>query len=62
MTQRQREILCDPQTSGGLLVMVNDDSQDEFLQIARDDGLDLKPIGQMLEATDSSQDVLITVT
>jgi len=61
MTQRQREILCDPQTSGGLLVMVNDEGQDEFLQAARDEGFDLKPIGKMLEVTDSSQDVLITV-
>ncbi len=61
MTQRQREILCDPQTSGGLLVMVDEDSQDEFLQITRGEGLDLKPIGQILEARDDSQEVLITV-
>ena len=59
MTERQREILCDPQTSGGLLVMVNDANQDEFHQITREYGLELEPIGQMLEA--SSQDVLITV-
>ncbi len=61
MTQRQREILCDPQTSGGLLVMVNDDSKDEFLKVTRDHGLDLQSIGQMLEATDGSEDVLITM-
>jgi selenide,water dikinase len=61
MTQRQREVLCDPQTSGGLLVMVNSDSQDEFLRITRENGLNLKPIGQMLEADDPAQDELITV-
>ena len=60
MTQRQREILCDPQTSGGLLVMVNDADQDELLKITRENGLELEPIGQMLEA--NSQDkVLITI-
>jgi selenide,water dikinase len=60
MTQRQREILCDPQTSGGLLVMVNDASQDEFLRITRENGLELEPIGQIVEAS-SARDVLITV-
>jgi selenide,water dikinase len=60
MTQRQCEILCDPQTSGGLLVMVNDEGQDELLKITRENGLELQPIGQMLEL-DASQDVLIRV-
>lgn len=60
MTQRQREILCDPQTSGGLLVMVNDAGQDEFIKITRENGLQLEPIGQMLEAS-SLDDVLITL-
>jgi len=60
MTPRQQEILCDPQTSGGLLVMVNDADQDELLKITREHGLELEPIGQMLEA--NSQDkVLITI-
>ena len=58
MTTRQREILCDPQTSGGLLVMVNDESQDEFLQLTKENGMELEPIGQMMEKTG---DVLITV-
>lgn len=60
MTQRQREILCDPQTSGGLLVMVNDADQDELLKVTRENGLMLEPIGQMLEAN-SQDDVLITI-
>ena len=60
MTQRQREILCDPQTSGGLLVMVNDADQDGLLKITRENGLELEPIGQMLEA-DSQDNVLISI-
>ena len=60
MTQRQKEILCDPQTSGGLLVMVNDAGQDELLKLTRENGLELEPIGQMLEANANS-DVLITI-
>ena len=61
MSQRQREIFCDPQTSGGLLVMVNDTSQEEFLRVTQENGLSLEPIGQMLEAA-NTQDELITVT
>jgi len=61
MTQRQREILCDPQTSGGLLVMVNDASQDELLKLMQENGLELEPIGQMLEANTFDNNVLITV-
>jgi selenide,water dikinase len=60
MTTRQREILCDPQTSGGLLVMVSDESKDEFLKMTKEKGLELEPIGQMLEAT-TSGDVLINL-
>lgn len=51
MTARQREILCDPQTSGGLLVMVNDESQDEFLQLIKKNDMNLQPIGQLREKT-----------
>jgi len=45
MSQRRREILCDAQTSGGLLVIVKRDSKDLFEDSARRLGLDLEPIG-----------------
>ena len=60
MTQRQQEILCDPQTSGGLLVMVNHESQEELLKLTRENGLELEPIGQMLAAK-TSDNILITL-
>jgi len=47
MTQRQRDILCDPQTSGGLLVMVNKESEEEFLQLTQKKGLQLEAIGTL---------------
>jgi selenide,water dikinase len=46
MTQAQREILCDAQTSGGLLVLVKKESVEGFLALAREEGLDLESIGQ----------------
>lgn len=47
MTERQRQILCDPQTSGGLLVAVEPASTDAFLSVCRSEGLDLQPIGYL---------------
>ena len=46
MTQQQREILCDAQTSGGLLVIVERSSVDPFLETAEKHGLVLEPIGE----------------
>jgi selenide, water dikinase len=46
MTQQQREILCDPQTSGGLLVFVEKEKEDLFLNTVKKLGLDLEAIGQ----------------
>lgn len=60
MSQRQKEILCDPQTSGGLLIMVSDDGQDELIKLTRENSLELEPIGKMLEAR-GSDSVLINV-
>jgi len=46
MTQQQREILCDAQTSGGLLVIVKKEGIDAFDAVAKQYGLSLEPIGE----------------
>ncbi|HFE48609.1 MAG TPA: selenide, water dikinase SelD [Chromatiaceae bacterium] len=52
MDEEQRQLLCDPQTSGGLLVAVGEDAVDDFLAVARRQGLVLQAIGH-LSATPS---------
>jgi selenide,water dikinase len=47
MSESQRKILCDPQTSGGLLLAVTRAGEIEFLQVAKTLGLQLKAIGEL---------------
>jgi selenide,water dikinase len=46
MKPEQQDILCDAQTSGGLLCAVTKDAVAEFLAITKKAGLDLHPIGR----------------
>ncbi len=46
MTQEQQYILCDPQTSGGLLSIVRKDAMADFLTLTARAGLKLESIGQ----------------
>ncbi len=44
----QQQLLCDPQTSGGLLVAVTPEGEAEFLRVATEAGLSLAPIGELV--------------
>jgi selenide,water dikinase len=55
ITDDQRSLLCDPQTSGGLLVAVKNDKIEEFLKVAKSEGFDLNPIGALVERTNENQ-------
>lgn len=50
LDEAHKQLLCDPQTSGGLLVAVDPEAENEFLALAAELGLTLEPIGQMVEA------------
>ena len=51
MSDTQRQILCDPQTSGGLLVAVQAKAVADFVEQAGKLGLELQAIGQLLDAS-----------
>lgn len=51
-------LLCDPQTSGGLLVAVSPEGEGEFLAVAAELGLDLAPIGRLVERQNYAVEVL----
>ena len=49
LTEQQRYILADPQTSGGLLIAVDAGSTDEFERVAHENGFSLQPFGELVE-------------
>jgi selenide,water dikinase len=52
LSERQQQLLCDPQTSGGLLVAVSNEAVEEFLTSAKEQGLTLDPIGELIAYDD----------
>jgi len=52
LSDTQKLILCDPQTSGGLLIAVSPNAEQEFLAIANDHGLDLEAFGVIQDPGD----------
>jgi len=47
MSALRQTVLCDPQTSGGLLLAVRPEAEEEFLSVAQSQHFDLKPIGEL---------------
>ncbi len=52
MSYEQQHILCDAQTSGGLLCAVRKDSVEEFLTITKNAGLNLSSIGKTIPSSE----------
>jgi selenide,water dikinase len=51
--EKQRHILCDPQTSGGLLIAVRKEAAQKVESILKSKGLYAEPIGELIEKTES---------
>jgi selenide, water dikinase len=49
ITEQQKYILADPQTSGGLLIAVDQSASTEFEKFANSKGLSIKPFGVLVE-------------
>lgn len=59
LTEEQKAILCDPQTSGGLLVAVEPNSVQTLIDIAKDAGIDLYEVGELKPKSES--DVIVEI-
>ncbi|OOF89623.1 selenide, water dikinase SelD [Rodentibacter ratti] len=60
LTDYQKAVLCDPQTSGGLLVAVKPKSEQDILAIAQTAGVDIYEIG-VLKARDKEKGIFVEV-
>lgn len=60
LTEQQQQIICDPQTSGGLLVAVQPHACSDVEQLLQTAGLHALPIGQLV--SNSQQDKVIEIT
>jgi len=58
LQELHKRVLCDPQTSGGLLIAVTPEGNDEFLAVAAELGLDLAPIGELVERQTHAVEVI----
>ena len=59
LTVLQNTVLCDPQTSGGLLVTVSDESLIDFLELLKSHQINLKSIGKITELNSAKEVVHI---
>jgi selenide,water dikinase len=58
LNTNQRNLLCDPQTSGGLLIAVKPEEEAALLALANQEGVSLRAIGYLTAAKD---DILVRV-
>ncbi|HCM46685.1 MAG TPA: selenide, water dikinase SelD [Colwellia sp.] len=57
LSPKQKILLCDPQTSGGLLVAVKPAGKKDFEALCQENGLSLEPIGELVATVASSPTV-----
>ena len=58
LSSKQKSLLCDPQTSGGLLVAVNPKGKKTFEALCQDNALNLQPIGELVAITSPTVNLL----
>lgn len=58
LTEQGKFLLCDPQTSGGLLVAVKEKAAQEFLDMATQEGYVLEAMGRLLPKENTAQTLI----
>lgn len=58
MSELQKNILCDPQTSGGLVIAVKPETITQVTGLAEKEGIELFEIGELIEGTNSQSSLI----
>jgi len=61
ISELQQKILCDPQTSGGLLVAVRPEGESEFISVCQKLGMELSAIGQLFSRSSENNNTMIKI-
>ena len=59
ITDLQKAVLCDPQTSGGLLIAVKPDSEKAVFTVAETAGVELYPVGKLIERQTTPEFIVV---
>ncbi len=59
MSDLEKSIICDPQTSGGLLITVSKDALPEFDRLLKDSNMSLSPIGKIINLGDNLKTIIV---
>ena len=59
ITDLQKAVLCDPQTSGGLLIAVKPDSEKEVFAVSQKAGVELYPVGKLIERQTTPEFIVV---
>ena len=59
LSEIEKSIICDPQTSGGLLISVSNEGLNDFVNLMRSNAFDLQPIGKILDYSDKNKTIII---
>ena len=59
LSDLEKSIICDPQTSGGLLVTVSKKAMPEFDKLITANNMNLKPIGKIIKTSGNSESIVL---
>ena len=59
ITDLQKAVLCDTQTSGGLLIAVKPDAENEVFAIAQNAGVELYPVGKLIKRQTTPEFIVV---
>jgi len=59
LSDLEKLIICDPQTSGGLLITVSKEAMSEFNKLLISNNMNLNPIGKIIKTSDNSESIFL---
>ena len=59
LSDLEKSIICDPQTSGGLLITVSKEAMSEFNKLLTSNNMNINPIGKIIKTSVNSESIFL---